>query len=249
VQPTDDLAQITATVGKATGTGTVDVLHTGLRLDITPDDVVAYSGVPVNLAYRVTNNGDSTVRAIIVTDDDGNGGLVTVCQGITLPAKQSTTCPRSIALSRTSIVNAQVTGLTPLGDSVSGSDGARITVINPSIALTSSPNPLVIGIGESATLTYRVTNTGDARLTSVKVVDDNGGGGSYTSCSGRTLEPGATTTCTRSVNLSGKPFGKTYIYTATATGKDPLNNTIQIQTQTSVMSGSLIYLPYTIRSQ
>jgi hypothetical protein len=249
VQPTDDLATITATVGKATGTGTVDVLHSGLGLDITPEDATAYKGVPVNLEYRVTNTGDSQVHAIVVTDDDGNGGLVTVCQGITLAPKQSTTCPRSITLSHTAIVNAQATGLTTLGDSVSGSDGARITVINPSIALTSSPNPLVIGMGESATLTYRVTNTGNATLTAVKVVDDNGGGGSYTSCSGRTLEPGATTTCTRSVYLGGQPFGKAFTYTATATGRDPLNNTVQIQTQTTVMSGSLIYLPYTIRSQ
>ena len=42
-----------------------------------------------------------------------------------------------------------------------------------------APNPKIVYRGEPASLTYTVSNPGDTVLTSVKVQDNNGGGGSY----------------------------------------------------------------------
>jgi hypothetical protein len=96
-----------------------------------------------------------------------------------------------------------------------------MTVIAPGIGLASTPNPLVVYEGDAGSLTYKLTNTGDTALTSVGIVDDNGNGGSYTVCSGITLQPGASANCPRAVQ-----FGQTRTLNSTATGDDPLHNPV-----------------------
>lgn len=222
VNPSDNLATITATIRLASGTATVDIVKLALGLKLTPASQVVYANVPFTMNYRVTNEGDATVSAIAVTDDNGIGGQFPVCQNLTLAPGASTTCQRQISLSSSTTVHAQAAGQSPAGDPVTANDGAAITVIAPGIGLSSTPNPLYLYPGQSGTLTYRISNTGDTVLTSVKVQDDNGGAGSSTICSGITLQPGSTATCSRLIDLA-----QTSTISSTATGSDPLLNPVR----------------------
>jgi hypothetical protein len=249
---TDDLAEITATVQLATGTATVNIVKPSIRLELTPASQTVYAGVPFSMDYRVTNTGDVTLNSIAVTGDNGSGGQMTVCQGRTLAPGASTVCKRQLTLSSSKTLHAQVTGQVPTGGTVTDSDSVSIAVIAPKLSFSSRPSPLILHDGESGTLTYQVTNTGDTRLTFVKIQDDNGNGGNETICSGMTLEPGATRTCTRAIQLTqagavnSTEIGDSITLKATATGKDPLDNEIRVQIQTLVAIGEHVFLPYIV---
>ncbi len=74
-----------------------------------------------------------------------------------------------------------VTALTPVGDSVTDSDYAEVTVINPDIMVTKSVNPTSAEPGTDVTFTITVSNTGDCILDPVMVTDTLPFGMSYVS--------------------------------------------------------------------
>jgi hypothetical protein len=242
VDPTDDLAEITATVRRATGTATVDIVRLAIGIQALPPSQTVYKGVPFNMTYRVSNEGDATLTSIAVTDDSGTGATVPVCDGLTLAPDASTTCQRSITLSGSTTIHAHVTGQGPGGGTVTDDHSVQMTTISPSLKLISRPNPLIVGEHTPNTLIYKVSNTGDAVLTSITIVDDNGGGSNTTICTIPTLQPGAAKHCAR-------PFStdKAVTITATATGQDPLGGDVSDQNQTHVLVGELVYLPYVVQ--
>jgi hypothetical protein len=97
---------------------------------MTPSSQTVYAHTPFTMQYRVTNEGDATLNNISVSDDDGVGGHVAVCQRASLAPGASTTCLREITLSSSTTVHGEVTGQTSGGGSVSASDSVQIT-INP----------------------------------------------------------------------------------------------------------------------
>jgi hypothetical protein len=254
VQPTDDLAEITATVRQATGTATVNVVKPAIGLELTLESQTVYAGVPFNLDYRVTNTGDGTLDSVTVTDDNGVGGQTTVCLGFDLAPGESTVCQRQFRLYSSTTVHAQVSGQDPLGEVVTDNDSTSIAVIAPSIGLLSRPYPLILQEGESGNLTYQVTNTGDALLSSVRIQDNDGSGDITTVCSGITLPPGTTQTCNRPIQLplartlNSASIGDMVILMVTATGLDPLDNEVSVQTAATVAVGEHTYLPLMIKN-
>lgn len=96
---------------------------------------------------------------------------------------------------------------------------------------------------------YVVSNTGNARLSSVTVMDDNGTTGNSSDdvvvCSNQTVEAGATTSCTRSMTLSQE-----ITLTAHVTGQDDLNKPVTAYSDpVTVEIGMMVHLPIGISGQ
>jgi dienelactone hydrolase len=251
VDATDDLAEITATVQQASGSATVNIVKPAVGLELTPATFTAYANVPFQMDYLVTNGGDVTLSSISVSDDNGTGGQVPVCQGLTLAPGESNICQRQVTLSQSTIVRSEVSAQATTGEDVTANDSVAIAVIAPKLGLSSTPNPLIVPEGESANLLYQVSNTGNTLLTSVGIQDDDGSQ-TTTVCSGITLQPGATSTCVRPVqlgqssNAGSAAAGDETTLVATAKGTDPLGNEISIQTQTTVSTGGYVFIPYVV---
>lgn len=100
---------------------------------------------------------------------------------------------------------------------------ASIDIIHPGLMVAAEPNQDIIHSGQSVTLTYQVTNTGDTTFTDLMVTDDNGtpenSADDLTICMDITLTAGATAVCTRSIAPT-----QTITITATTVGQDPLGN-------------------------
>ncbi|MDY6876441.1 MAG: prolyl oligopeptidase family serine peptidase [Chloroflexota bacterium] len=104
-------------------------------------------------------------------------------------------------------------------------DSTPVDVIYPAIAVLVTPHQTMAYSEQVITYTYRLTNTGDVTLTGVTLVDDNGtpmdSSDDITVCQDITLVTGAATSSSRSPTLA-----QTTTNTATATGRDPLDNPV-----------------------
>ena len=108
-------------------------------------------------------------------------------------------------------------------ESITGA--TSITAIYPAIDVRVTPTQPFIYSERSVTLTYQLTNTGDAGLTGVTLIDDNGtpgiSGDDITICTDVTLETWETATFRRSTSPE-----QDATHTATVTGQDPLGNDV-----------------------
>ena len=237
LEPTADLAEITASVESVTGSTQVNVIHPAIGVLVTPDQMTVYSGQAVTYTYQITNAGDITLTTVTVVDDNGTpgdgGDDLIVCAGITLAAEATASCSRGVTLTQTTINTAAVTGKDPLDNDVTGSDSTAVNVISPAIEVAVTPNQTTVYSGQVVTYTYQITNTGDITLTAVTVVDDNGtpgdGGDDLIVCAGITLAAEATTSCSCSATRT-----QTTISIVTVTGKDPLDNDVTGSDSTAV---------------
>ena len=114
---------------------------------------------------------------------------------------------------------------------VSGS--TSVQAIRPAIAVQAASQPTMIYQGQPATYQYQVTNTGDATLSQVTVIDDNGTPGNpgddVTVCSGITLAAGASRECSRTTTPA-----QTTTVVATVTGQDALGYPVSDSATTTV---------------
>ncbi|MGD9101812.1 MAG: prolyl oligopeptidase family serine peptidase, partial [Anaerolineae bacterium] len=186
---------------------TINVISPMIDLLLTPYPSIVHQGEHVTFTYQVSNTGDATLTAVRISDNDG-----LVCENITLAASESHVCSRGLALSQTTSITATVTAQDPLGDDVTDSDAATAVALSPAIGLRLTPHQATVYPGEHVTLTYQVSNTGNATLTDVSVEDDQG-----TVCEGLILTAGAAQSCTRGLAPS-----QTTTITATAAGQDVL---------------------------
>jgi predicted peptidase len=245
----DDEAQVVATVRRVSGSISVQAVHPDITVRAASQPDKIYQGQSVNYQYQVTNTGDTTLSQVTVVDDGGTPGIPSddaiVCSGMTLAAGATTSCSRTATVARTTTIVATVTGRDPLGGEVNDSDAAKVTVIAPGIDLRVTTDPPVIFRGETVTYQYQVKNTGDAELTAVTVMDDNGTPGNSADdisvCTGISLASGATTNCNRVTSVL-----KTTTTTARATGRDPLGAPWTDSDQATVQVGVPIYLPLVI---
>ena len=97
-----------------------------------------------------------------------------------------------------------------------------VDAIYPAVEIVVTPRQMTTAGGHVVTYTYQLSNTGDATLTAVAVVDDNGtptdGSDDLDVCEGITLAPEATINCVLGVALT-----ETMIRTTTVTGQDPVD--------------------------
>ncbi len=201
--------------GSATTTGTATipteaarpaVLLTKSVADSPADsDSIGSLGETLTYGFVVTNTGNVPLTSVTITD--AAVGLAQASCVATLEAGASATCPsaptRIVAaadIERGSITNtALARGTTSGGTAVTDDDSVTIaTPAAPGFALskTVADGPdagNVANLDEELTYTFRVTNTGNVRLTDVTVTDARVNL-SAAPCVA-TLDPGVTATC------------------------------------------------------
>ncbi len=202
-------------------------------------------GDTITIGYKITNNGDTPLSDISVTDL--TNGAVT-CNPGTLAPGASFTCPSVTEVVTTPgnvFMEAVVEGTSPAGVTVTDDDPINFVVnpgddpADPSIELVkfingwdanNAPGP-TFDQGSTATFGYRVTNNGDTTLNNIVVTDDTLG---VITCPVTTLAPGARTFCstTKVLNTPGGVFMEADVQGTspagtTVTDDDPVNFTVK----------------------
>jgi dienelactone hydrolase len=220
------------------------VVQPGIDLQIVPQPAAIYPGqtVPVTYRYQVTNTGNIALTKVSVKDDT----VDPICSGFTLAPGESHSCSRVVSLSQTTTVIGNASAEDTLGWEVDDNDQVTVAVISPGIDLQVTAEPAFISRPTPVTYRYQVTNTGNAALTNVTVVDDNGTpaqtGDDITVCTGLNLAPGQTTHCTRSRELR-----TTTTATARGTGQDVLGKVWPASDHVTVRLGIPVFLPIVTR--
>ena len=152
----------------------------GVDADTAPGPQILV-GDAVTWSYEVSNTSNVTLTNIAVVDDRG----VTVgCPGTTLAAAASMTCTAGgTALAGQYSNLGTVTASPPSGPAVNDSDPSHYFGVDASIDIekatngedADSPTGPLIAVGDTATWTYLVSNTGNVDLTNVNVGDSEAG--------------------------------------------------------------------------
>jgi uncharacterized repeat protein (TIGR01451 family) len=180
------------------------VIKPHISISKSPDAQTILIGQTATFTITVTNDGNSTLTNVVVTDALAPGcartsadipGLASMAPGATI----TYTCTlANVTASFTNIAIA--TGTPPVGPPVSAQDTAAVTAVapatHPAITIVKNPKSQTVTRGGTATFTITVTNTGDVALTNVTVSDPLSPNCNRTI---GTLAPGASTsyTCTR----------------------------------------------------
>jgi len=155
------------------------VIKPHIAISKSPDAQTILIGQTANFTIQVTNDGDSTLTNVVVTDALAPGcartsadipALASMAAGATV----TYTC--SLANVTASFTNVAVaTGKPLLGPNVSAQDTAAVTAVapatHPAITIVKNPKSQTVTVGHAATFTITVTNTGDVALTNVTVTD------------------------------------------------------------------------------
>jgi uncharacterized repeat protein (TIGR01451 family) len=195
------------------------------------------SGGTATFTIVVTNTGPVTLTNVRITDplspNCAKSSLDIAALGSMAPgASQTYTC--TLANVTASFTNVATATGTPLGGGpdVSANDSAPVTVTpppppppaappqNPAISITKNPKGQTVEVGQTATFTIVVTNTGDTTLTNVTVADPlspNCNQSSATIAALASMAPGASVT----YNCSLANVGASFTNVATATGTAP----------------------------
>ena len=190
------------------------------------------AGDPVEWTYEVTNTGETVLTDIVVSDDQG---VAVTCPRMDLGPGESFVCTASGLAAAGQYANLGTV-------TVVGEDGTEATDSDPShyFGEEETPPPVVsvdvekatmgedaddpagptLTVGDPVTWTYVVTNTGEAPLTGVTVVDDQG---VVVTCPKSTLDPGESMTCTGSGIAVAGPYVN--LATVTATGPEAVEAT------------------------
>ena len=147
----------------------VDVIAPGIALSKTPDLQTVVSGGTATFTIEVTNTGD-----VDLTNVEINDPAVPACDATiaVLAAGASRTSTCSIANVIADFTNtATVTADDPLANELTATDGGDVSVLVPSIEIQKTPDLQLVAVGDDATFTITVTNTGQTALTNVAVTD------------------------------------------------------------------------------
>ncbi|WP_162312931.1 DUF7507 domain-containing protein [Pseudoxanthomonas yeongjuensis] len=161
-------------------------------------------GDVVDYRYVVTNTGNVTINALVVTDDR----IATVtCPVTSLAPGASTTCTASYAITQadldagTVVNHASATGTPARGTLAPATDDATaVATGSPQLTLvkTVTSGSPYDGVGDVVGYRYVVSNTGNVRINALAVTDDKI---ATVSCPVTTLAPGASTTCTATYTI------------------------------------------------
>ncbi|MGW1427183.1 DUF7507 domain-containing protein [Streptomyces sp. NPDC002431] len=183
----------------------------GLRVTktATPDTVWA-AGETVSYAFTVTNTGSTTLVAprIVETAFSGSGAApVASCPQEPVPPGGDVLCTagytvtdQDIAAGRiTNTAHAVATRPDNAENVTSGNAEATVGVSRATLAFDKGVSPTRAAVGDTVTYTYKVTNTGNAAVHDLRVLDTaftGTGALSPVSCPVTELPAGASTTCT-----------------------------------------------------
>ena len=188
-----------------------------------PSGTTAGSTVPYS--FLVTNTGNVTLTAILVTDS--KVGAVN-CPATTLLPGASTTCTATYTMSQTDVDagtvhnDASVDGNPPTGGPVTASSSTDTPIAAaPALTLDKQAGaPSANAVGGTIAYTFIVKNTGNVTLSDVGVVDPKVGA---VTCPVTSLAPGVSTTCTASYTLLQSDVDAATVHnSATASGTQPI---------------------------
>jgi uncharacterized repeat protein (TIGR01451 family) len=218
-----------AVVLKHSASCTTLVLHPKIAVKKTVDPTVVsnLTANTITVHALVTNVGDTTLYN--VTAVDTLAGTLT-CNATTLAPGRSTNCTETYSLPLGTPLNfsndtVNASGNDQLGTVVRASDHASVRIIHPSIAVAKSVDPTVVSnlVANTINVSATVTNTGDATLYNITVVDTLAGN---LTCPSTTLAAQASMNCTGSYVI---PKGTTASYsndTVSAQGQDQFSNQV-----------------------
>jgi uncharacterized repeat protein (TIGR01451 family) len=222
------------------------VIKPHISVSKSPDAQTILIGQTANFTIAVTNDGDSTLTNVVVTDALAPGcartsadipALASMAAGATV----TYTC--SLANVTASFTNVAIaTGTPPVGPHVSAQDTADVTAVapatHPAITIVKNPKSQTVTVGNKATFTITVTNTGDVALTNVTVTDAQSPNCNRTI---GTLAPGASSsyTCTRA-NVTSS-FTNVAVASGTAGG-----TTVKAQ-DTAPVTAKAAFRPKTVK--
>jgi uncharacterized repeat protein (TIGR01451 family) len=135
---------------------------------------VVLGGTDVTFTIAITNTGDVTLTNVTVLDPFASDCVRTTGVLLDLDAQESIsyTCVLNTTGLDDFTNTATVTATdVPTGTVVSQSDVASVEVIYPSIEIAKTPDTQTVLVGDDASFTIYVTNTGDVTLTGVTVSD------------------------------------------------------------------------------
>jgi uncharacterized repeat protein (TIGR01451 family) len=243
-----DPANATVTSNPATATVTATaVASLSLTKSASPTTVSAVGGT-VTYGFAVSNTGNVTVSGLAVADAftaPSTGAAPTVtCGSTTLTAagtgaSSATTCSATYVVTQTDLNNGVINntatagGKSPTNATVTSNPStASVTATRtPGLTLVKTATPASISsIGAAVSYSFAVTNSGNVTVSGLAINDAftaPAGPVPTITCPVTTLAPGASTTCTASYLATAADFNAGSIKNAaTATAKDPANNTI-----------------------
>jgi uncharacterized repeat protein (TIGR01451 family) len=135
-------------------------------------------GDAVVYTLTVTNPGETGLSPVVVSDPrcDGTPARSTVdADGVLSPGETwvyNCTHVATDADGQSILNTVTATGTGPLGDDVSATASHTTVVLHPAISIVKTADPESVSVSGPVTYTYVVTNTGDALLRDVTVMDD-----------------------------------------------------------------------------
>ena len=206
------------TVGPASATAEVDVIHPALSIVKDVDQPIVYTGTRVTFTITVKNTGDVALTDVTVTDPVATGCERVIHSLAAGATADPITCTRVIDHPTTNV--AAVTGTDPLQNQLEPKkDSVSVDVISPDLSITKRVDKPVVLAGTQVTWTIIVTNTGDTRLTNVTVKDPVAPDCATVIESLGAGETSAPITCKSTVN-------EDTVNTATVTATDRLQNPV-----------------------
>ncbi len=210
-----------------TTSATVDLItNPALTLTKQPSASVAMIGDVITYTYTITNAGDVTLSALALQDD--KIGAVALPQDALAPGETIT------ATAIYTVTEADLPGPLTNNATVAGNDvqnkqanstaAASVDLTtNPSIFVDKKPTPISASVGDTITYSYNVTNTGDATLSSVLLIDDRLG---QIALGKNTLAPGETITATATYTVVEVDLPGPIVNTVTVSGNDVQNKQV-----------------------
>ncbi len=145
----------------------LDIINPAVMIDKSGPSVVV-AGTTVDIDFWVENTGDTPLYDIAI-DDDKLGHIGDIPE---LDPSAAVTFTVSYEATTTMTNIATAMGMDKWEVGVEDADDHTLTVINPSIMITKTVDPLVALAGEDLIYTYVVENTGDVTLYDLVVEDD-----------------------------------------------------------------------------
>ncbi len=224
-------------VGPVSDNASVLIVHPGLRVVKTVSPTVVSNLVTntINVTARVINTGDAALSSVGVVDS--LAGTLT-CPSSTLAVGASMNCTGSYTIPAGTTANysndtVNASAEDQFGNPLYAADSASVEILHPAIGVVKAVTPTVVSnlVTNTITVYANVTNTGDAPLSNLTVIDTLAG---PLTCPGTTLAVGATVTCTGTYTI---PAGTTANYsndTVFANGTDQFGNPVSANDSASV---------------
>ncbi|MEU4669435.1 hypothetical protein AB0F91_15970 [Amycolatopsis sp. NPDC023774] len=155
----------------ATADAHLDVIHPAVTITQSAKPQQVREGDEVTFTITVSNTGDVPLTKMSIVDD--KTPACARADGTTLApgATDHYTCTAHAGPDGYTNT-AKVAATDPLGGTVTATADAAFTVVHPGLALTRAVHGGPFRTGDAVTTTLTVTNTGDSRVTAVRVTDD-----------------------------------------------------------------------------